>query len=154
MSAKVLVALALVVAPAPFDSDEPFSARQAFAEACQLSRYSCDGIKPPMVRASRFVDAAGAHGIYMGGNTIWLNPRVSGALRYVVLVHETVHYLQSKVDEKGAPMTSSFQRCVNEEEAFEVSDIVAARLNLPDMIRPAILVTAYDCPPPVVKHST
>jgi hypothetical protein len=142
--------------PAPLSFAEPFSPKQAFAEACRLSRYSCAGIKAPMVRYSRFVDAAGAYGIYMGGNTIWMSPNVSGARRYVVLVHETVHYLQSKVDEKGPPITSAFQRCVNEEEAFEVGDIVAARLNLPDMIRPAILVTSYDCPPPVTasEHST
>lgn len=145
---KGFLYLALVIVP-PFSSIGPLTPEGAFADACQLSRYSCVGIHAPMVRESRFVDAEGAFGIYMGGNTIWMSPEVTGARRYVVMVHEMVHYLQSKAD-GNSPSNGDFRRCVSEEEAFQVSDIVAARLGQLDMIRPAILTAAYGCPPPVL----
>ncbi len=149
---KGLLYIALVIVP-PFSSVGPLTPEGAFADACRLSRYSCVGISPPMVRDSRFVGAEGAFGIYMGGNTIWMAPSVTGARRYVVMVHEMVHYLQEKAD-GNTPSSGDFRRCVSEEEAFQVSDIVAARLGQFDMIRPLILVASYGCPPPVVPSVT
>lgn len=99
------------------------SAREAFREACNLSRYDCTGIKPPMVRES----------VYFGGRTVWLADSLSPERRYVTMVHEMVHYLQTKVDEDGPPLQFAVELCVYESEAFEASNQVARRLNIPEM---------------------
>jgi hypothetical protein len=118
--------------------------RLAFREACELSRYDCTGVKAPMVGYSVIVSAAGAYGIYAGDNTVWLAKGLSREMRYAVLVHESVHYLQKKVGGTEIPFSGKFTQCVSEEEAFEISDIVAKRLNQADMIRHGDL-ESYGC---------
>jgi len=108
--------------------------RAAFREACELSRYTCKGIRPPWVRESIFVDKVGAWGYYFGGRTIWLSPNLTTEQRYIVMVNEMVHYLQVYEDEKGFPQTAPGESCVREEEAYEISDKVVRRLGLQDKI--------------------
>ena len=75
---------------------QSLSAREAFREACNLSRYDCTGIKPPMVRESVYVRNSGNYGVYFGGRTVWLADSLSPERRYVTMVHEMVHYLQTR----------------------------------------------------------
>ena len=109
----------------------------AYADACLLSRYSCKGIRQPWVRESIFVDKAGALGMYFGGRTIWVSPglRTDPKMHYIVLVHEMVHYLQVYADEKGFPHRAPFENCIREEEAYEISDKIAARFGLVNLLR-------------------
>jgi hypothetical protein len=118
--------------------------RMAFREACELSRYNCRGAKAPMVAYSTIVTAAGAYGIYAGDNTVWLAKGLSREMRYTVLVHEMVHYLQTKVGGTNIPFHGKFTQCVSESEAFEISDIVAKRVGADDMIRNGDL-ESYGC---------
>lgn len=104
------------------------SPKAAYLEACALSRYTCKGIPAPHIRETIFVDRGGAYGWYWGGRTIYLTPGMSPEMRYVVMVHEMVHYLQCYEDAKCFPRTAPFETCVVEEEAFEVSDQVIRRL--------------------------
>ncbi len=112
---------------------QSLSAREAFREACNLSRYDCTGTKPPMVRESVYVRNSGNYGVYFGGRTVWLADSLSPERRYVTMVHEMVHYLQTKVDEDGPPLQFAVELCVYESEAFEASNQVARRLNIPEM---------------------
>ena len=112
---------------------QSLSAREAFREACNLSRYDCTGIKAPMVRESVYVRRSGNYGVYFGGRTVWLANDLSPERRYVTMVHEMVHYLQARVDEDGPPMQFPIERCVYESEAFEASNQVSRRLNIPEM---------------------
>ena len=131
-----LVCMALLLCISSVQAKPRYTPYEAFREACWLSRYSCIGIKQPMVRESPYVNLEGAHGIYMGGRTIWMGNKLPTAKeRYVVMVHEMVHYLQQYVDQQGIPFTSQFEKCVREHEAFEVSDIVAKRLKQAHLIR-------------------
>ena len=140
---KILLSLVCLFGLTSAHAD-PLSPQHAFAEACHLSRYSCWGIKPPMVRVSVYVAMEEAYGIYFGGNTVWMSPVLTDPRDfYIVLVHEMVHYLQAHVDDT-VPFGSQVKSCVYEEEAFQASDVVAARLNRPDMIRVNIL-RAYGC---------
>jgi hypothetical protein len=125
---------------------EPLNAYTAFREACRLSRYSCWGLQPPMVRYSSYVDVEGAYGLYFGGRTVWLSPTAmkTPEEHYIVMVHEMVHYLQAYVDQNGLPFETKFERCVREFEAFEVSDRVARRLKVKSMIRDGNL-KSYGC---------
>jgi hypothetical protein len=118
--------------------------RMAFREACELSRYNCAGVKPPMVGYSVVVTSAGAYGIYAGDNTVWLAKGLSREMRYAVLVHESVHYLQKKVGGTEIPFSAKFTQCVSEGEAFEISDVVAKRLGAEDLIRNGDL-ESYGC---------
>jgi len=125
----LLVSLALAtctVASASSNSSD----REAWRDACELSRYTCKGIRPPMVRESVLVDVAGLYGLYFGGNTVWLKPELEAKLRHVVTVHEMVHYLQAAEDGKGPPFASQLIACLREEEAYEISDRVAKRLGI------------------------
>jgi hypothetical protein len=122
----------------------PFTPSNAFREACELSRYSCRHVPAPYVRYSSIVREAGAYGIYAGGSTIWIAPGLEPELEYAVLVHETVHYLQNTVDGLKIPFKSKFTQCVAEEEAFEISDIVARRLGANELVRNGNL-ESYGC---------
>ena len=126
-----LVSLALAIPTVACGSPD-LSTRAAFADACLLSRYTCKDIRAPVVRETIFVDRAGALGLYFGGRTVWLSPGLSTnpKMRYIVLVHEMVHYLQVYEDEKGFPHNAPYENCMREEEAYEVSDKIAARFGL------------------------
>lgn len=142
---RLALLLLLLGSTAQAQEFNQYSPQRAFAEACHFSRYNCRGLSTPMVRYSIYVESEGAYGIYMGGNTVWLSPELdTPEKRYLIMVHEMVHYLQSMRDGNGVPFNGTFERCVYEQEAFEISDIVAARLKLYDMIRPGILIL-YGC---------
>ena len=112
---------------------QSLSARDAFREACNLSRYDCAGIRAPMVRESVYVRRSGNYGVYFGGRTVWLANDLSPERRYVTMVHEMVHYLQTHADENGPPFVFDVEVCVYEAEAFEVSNQVARRMGLPEV---------------------
>jgi hypothetical protein len=143
MKTRIALAALLVMLLTGAQQDN-LTDRLAWREACELSRYDCRGVPAPMVGYSVIVQHAGAYGIYAGDNTVWLAKGLSREMRYAVLVHESVHYLQKKVGGTNIPFIGKFTQCVSEEEAFEISDIVAKRLNQPDMIRNGDL-ESYGC---------
>lgn len=128
-----LLLAALLAIGVSASASPQLSAREAFREACSLSRYDCSGIKAPMVRESVYVRYSGNYGVYFGGRTVWIADSLTPERRYVTMVHEMVHYLQTKVDENGPPMQFAVEVCVYESEAFEASNKVARRLGVPEM---------------------
>jgi hypothetical protein len=122
---------------------EALSSESAFAEACRLSRYNCLDLRPPSVRGTVYAQRENSYGFYTGGNTIWLDPTLDSEARYIVMVHETVHYLQEKVDGSRFPI-NQLRSCLSEEEAFEVSDQVAKRLKRGRLVR-AGDIRSYGC---------
>lgn len=132
-----LVLLAAMIALVG-SSVEGLTSAAAYREACRLSRYTCKDIPAPKVRESVFVDKSGAYGFYFGGRTIWVATYLTPRERYVVMVHEMVHYLQVYEDQKGFPHNAPFETCVREEEAYEVSDQVLARLGTTERLTPRL----------------
>jgi len=121
-----------------------YSDRAAWREACQLSRYTCRDIPPPMVRRSVFVDKTGAYGLYYGGRTVWLATYLSPVEEYVVTVHEMVHYLQTYEDGGQYP-APNFVMCLREEEAYEISDKVISRIGSVGRLGPRLEALRAGC---------
>ena len=125
----------------------PSAENLAFRETCLLSRYNCTGIAPPLVRITPLTARAGLYGVYFGGRTIWLSHTLATPEeRYVVMTHEMTHYLQTQVDGNGVPFLTLFEKCVYEEEAYEVSNVVAQRLKQPHLINTNL--SGYSCGAP------
>lgn len=125
---RKLLPLAALFLAQTSSAAQDLSPRAAYRDACALSRYTCKDIPQPMIRESIFVDKANAFGFYFGGRTIWLSTFLTPVERYVVMVHEMVHYLQCHEDRKCFPQSAPFETCLREEEAYEVSDRVIRRL--------------------------
>jgi len=93
----------------------------AFAIACHLSKYTCEGITSPRAVYSLEADSRGVSGMYWAGDpnviiaysTLGKTP----AFQNGVLVHEVVHYLQAI---EGRNVLSP---CEKEAEAWEVFNI-------------------------------
>lgn len=115
----------------------------AWQEACELSRYSCRSIKPPVVEYDETARMTGLLGYYLlGTRVVFLAVGLKPHAEYAVLVHEMVHYLQY-VHAKYDPSVK-LEKCFMESEAFSVSDQVAKRLGVPEMIRDGNLLD-YGC---------
>jgi len=106
----------------------------AWQEACEKSRYSCEGLSRPVVEYDETGLEGGLWGYYMlGTRVVFLSTGLKPGQEYAVLVHEMVHYLQYS-DYKRHPNVV-LDRCTAEREAFEVSDQVLKRLGLPELAR-------------------
>jgi hypothetical protein len=106
----------------------------AWEEACELSRYTCDGVDAPVIEYDQIALAQGLLGYYVAGTrVVFVAVGLAPDKEYTVLVHEMVHYLQYKdAFLHGTPLPKS---CEAEREAFEVSDKVLVRLGMPELAR-------------------
>jgi len=89
----------------------------AFSIACELTKYTCDGITSPRAVYSVEVDSRGVWGMYYAGEAeVLLSFRSLGestAFQNGVLVHEIVHYLQA-IEGRNV-----LDGCGKEEEAWK-----------------------------------
>lgn len=97
----------------------------AFAMACQYSGYDCYGVELPIVIYTRSL-YRGYNGASFGNNVIavdWvLDPRNSKNAMGV-LIHEMVHYLQSRILEPiQVTVPGNMYWCMMEEQAFNVEN--------------------------------
>lgn len=96
-----------------------FDRYQAWINACLYTRYTCSGVQIPAVTYEKMEDD---HlGYYDGGDTVFINSRLRGILRKEVLMHEFIHYLQTKVGGLEVPGAAA-PICAAEEEAFTIVD--------------------------------
>lgn len=101
-----------------------YTSKWAFVLACAWSQYSCWGVDRPHVEYEDMSNERGLQGYYMyGADTVYINKDLIGTRKgFVVIVHETIHYLQYK---SGAwELTFEGGRaahCGLEEEAFNVT---------------------------------
>ena len=109
---------------------------RALLDACRLTDYNCGVfLQPPELVFTDMTEMIGAWGFYIYTDRVYLakdkDPKESH-IGYMVLVHETVHYLQNKYDK--APY-SKLRACVHEEEALNVTNALAVELKRPDLLR-------------------
>ena len=136
-----------------YDSKTQQLHAEAWIYACSLSRYDCKGLAAPIVVYEDMTDEPGLLGRYWrGARVISLNEELRGAddgMELVVLVHETIHYLQYHRGAWDAPF-SKIQNCGLEKEAFTVGEKVMKyileiydyRMRGWDMVR----ANTYGCP--------
>lgn len=138
---KALVALfllcALCVAGPPAKLDD----RAAWREACAVSRYSCRGLRPPLVVEAPITGLLGRY--RMGDKYLVIHDELDSKLAYAVKVHEMVHYLQYK---RSAWKFTHENACAMEREAFEVSNVVLRRIGDPRVVDWNIMRVVYGCP--------
>ena len=121
---KILVALAVsILLASSSNTTELPDGRDAWRDACNLSGYSCFGLRRPYIARAPLVGLYGRY--HMGDMYILVNENISGNLAYGVAVHEMVHYLQYK---RGAWTYTLANSCKMEREAFDVSNAVFRRL--------------------------
>lgn len=96
-----------------------FDKYQAFLNACQYTPYSCIKVPVPEVKYVRM--QPGLLGYYDGGDTVYIKRGMRGIRRKAVLMHESVHYLQTQVGGLRVPGYAK-EICRAEEEAFAAVD--------------------------------
>ena len=109
---------------------------RALLDACRLTDYNCGVfLQPPELRFTNMTEMLNAWGFYIYTDKVYLemglDPEESH-IGYMVLVHETVHYLQNKYD---AAAPSKLRSCLHEEEAWNVTNALALELKRPDLLR-------------------
>lgn len=92
---------------------------QAMIDACLYTDYLCVDIKTPKVVYEWMRPTL--YGYYNGGDTIFINSRISGWDRRETLMHESVHYIQTKIGGAVVPGPAK-DICAMEEEAFATVD--------------------------------
>ena len=92
---------------------------KAWFQACDYTDYSCIGVKVPKV-VSEYM-GRNLLGYYNGTDTVYVNSTLKGQRLNEVLMHEMVHYLQSKVGGLQVPGYAE-PICHAENEAFSVVD--------------------------------
>ena len=109
---------------------------EAWRDACRLSRFDCTGLPAPAVRFSEYAEALGVWGLYTGGNTVYMAPSLPLEKRksqsYLVLVHEMVHYIETRLNQGGNGRVAV---CLSEEEAFQVDGKLAHELGIGELDR-------------------
>lgn len=133
--------------PRPYDGykgENTHWMNEAWSDACRLSRYDCRGLQKPRLRYSKLISMHGAWGMYTGGTTVYLAPSMRITKResqaYLVLVHEVVHYIETKVNR--AP-NGRMSVCLSEEEAFSVDGELAREMGLPHLDRSVDWIKQY-----------
>jgi len=110
--------------PATFSaetSDETKLQKKAYFMACAWSKYKCSSAPRPHVVYEDMSTEPGLLGYYFrGDDTIYINEKYKGTdMGFIVLVHESVHYLQYH---GGAwEVLSKATLCGLEKEAFDVA---------------------------------
>jgi len=118
-------------------------AASAWQEACELSRYKCEGVAPPLVEYDETGLASGLLGYYLlGTRIVFISAGQEEQAEYAVMVHEMVHYLQYMTATRVGGLI--LERCSMEREAFEISDQVLKRLGLGEQARNGNLID-YGC---------
>ena len=92
---------------------------------CEMSRYTCEGIPLPNVVYVPFPSSL--YGVYLGGNSLFLNNDLEpyeedDILAQGVLIHEMIHYLQSKEDGQSSLINSNEEWCISEGEAYDMAN--------------------------------
>lgn len=104
-----------------------YTSQRAFFLACVWSQYTCWGMTRPYVEYVDMSDKQGLLGLYKyGDDTIYINEEVRGTpLGFVVVIHETIHYLQFKSGASARALKLGKPGyCGLEEEAFNVGHLV------------------------------
>lgn len=118
-----------------------------FDKACEITYYDCTEVERPTVRRSEQVEDNKLHGIYMGGNVIWIEKNREYTKSVLTIFHEVVHYLQFTVGGIDPIMVSTAAGCVLEREAMEATNAFADYLGVPDYKRELIeWKKTYGCP--------
>ncbi len=132
----LLAVLAAVVFGWFISQPEENISNQALLDACRLTDYDCGVLlQPPKLVYTDMADMIGAYGFYVYTDTIYLDKDmdpINSHIGYMVLVHETVHYLQNKYDRAEY---SKLVSCLHEEEAWDVTNALAVELKRPDLLR-------------------
>lgn len=106
-----------------------------FDRACEITYYDCTEIDAPTVRRSEQVDDNQLHGLYMGGNVVWIEKNRDYMKSVLTMFHEAVHYLQFTAGGIDPIMMSPAAMCVVEREAMEATNVFAEHLGVPDYKR-------------------
>ena len=127
-----------------FKGEQQHLVVEAWRDACRLSRYDCTGLPMPSLRYSKLAEMHGVYGMYTGGRTVYLVPSMKVVEKksqaYLVLVHEMVHYIETKINRAGMNRMSV---CLSEEEAFEVDGELAVELGMPELDRRKTWIVYY-----------
>lgn len=138
---KILVALVVSALLASASTPELPDGQDAWRDACNLSGYSCFGLRRPYIARAPLPGLYGRY--HMGDMYILVDENISGKLAYGVTVHEMVHYLQYK---RGAWTFTPENRCQMERDAFVVSNMVFRRLgDTADMVDWNVYRLGYGC---------
>ena len=102
-------------------------------EACfRVARLHCGTMAPPKVKFERM--RRGLYGYYDGGDTVFVNKSINSLQKRATLLHEMIHYIQSKVG--GLPVPGPAKLiCAAEEEAFRLTDQWLIDIGFPDKVR-------------------
>lgn len=118
-----------------------------FQMACDMTYYDCTDVEAPTVRRSEQVEDNKLHGLYMGGNIIWIEKNREYIKSVITMFHEAVHYLQFTVGGIDPIMMSKDAMCVLEREAMEATNAFIDYLGVPKYKRELIeWKKTYRCP--------
>lgn len=119
----LLLCLPLGASAKPLDIEKTYYRSKVvyemWMEACYYTKYTC-GLTP-VPKVKRETMRRGLLGQYRGGDTIYINRRLVGIPLKEVLMHEMVHYIQTKVGGLKVPGRAE-PICRAEAEAFTTVD--------------------------------
>jgi len=114
---------------------KPTESDIAWQDTCRLSMLSCEGIdKPTVYEVTGLLQLFALYGYYDNGSSeVNIASGMTKDERHIIMVHEMQHYLQDKHGRFA--VQNLIYECINEYEAFEMSDKIALELGAYHMLR-------------------